>query len=78
MNASDEKSGVNREIHAPFCGEPGGENPPGDRLNKTKDNDSAQDKDLSDTERTELDGSEGELHTEAVTALVVACLTTAL
>jgi hypothetical protein len=25
-----------------------------------------------------LDGSEGELHTEAVTALVVACLTTAL
>jgi hypothetical protein len=55
LNASDEKSGVNREIHAPFCGEPGGENPPGDRLNKTKDNDSAQDKDLSDTERTELE-----------------------
>jgi hypothetical protein len=25
-----------------------------------------------------LDGSEGELHTEAVTALVVACLMTAL
>jgi len=54
--ALDEKSGVNREVHAPFCGSPGVRFPRATRLKKDKDNEAvaAGEAPLTPAERTRI------------------------
>src|SRR3954452_17963030 len=53
-SGSDEKSGVNREVHAPFRGSPGVRFPRATRLHAAKKAGKLKDKPLDSDERAEL------------------------